>query len=992
MSAWFQYQQVVSRFTKGVISMNSRYPRLLAAILMALLPLLLSGTFLSPTRAQVLRANVPANTARTLPRQAPRASVAAQGGAPAAFFPSTMSEGFEGAWPAAGWSLQDYGTSGGEYLLGDRTCNPQSGSYAGWTGGGGADGSNLPCGANYANDVYSIAIYGPFDLTTASSSILTFGFSGASEQDYDTLYVAASIDDYYYCGGSYSGDYSASYFQGTLDLSRLECAGQPPSLIGHTNVTIAFFFISDYDITDIGFHIDDIVLTTVENEPPTATGTATDTPTDAPTDTPTDTPTGPTDTPTNTPTGPTNTPTDTPTDTPTNTPTNTPTPTNPPTSTPTDVPATTNLNLTVSRIDPNQAVQTASGSVPLIAGRPAIVRVTVNVQNGSEAVLGVSARLHGVRNGVELPNSPLSPFNNGGSIVAPLTPNGENFGHTLNFQLPTNWTTGGTLVLWAEVNPNRAVNEANYADNRSADLTLNFVAVPTLQIVLVPIAYQPNGAGPVMRPDLTQNNQGLTNLQNLYPIADVQTTLHSEYLFTGALNGGAGWGQLLDQLTAVRNRELGGAARTSKIAYYGVVPRAAVAGLSSFIAGMGWVGNNMLASVGLEHSFGVAAHEVGHNLGLDHAPCGVSGDANYPFADGRVGDVGIDPFQRQLHPSTDKDFMSYCDPIWVSAYHYNKMLRVLAPAAAAAQPAAVGDGLLISGSIYSDTVTAQLSASVPLSSTETVEPGGSGPYRVELRDTNGTVQYTYAFTPQALDSHIGAPDYGFSFVAPLIANLGRIQLWKDSTLIAEQVASNVQPNLTATYANATDTITVNWQASSPDATPVGVSLRYSSDNGLSWRMLALNLTGTSFTIDKRNLPGGSGGLLEVIAGNTTRTRTVQLTIGTIGNKPPVLSIAGTSSVQQYIGQPLLLQAVALDIEDGYLQGNSLIWSEGTQVLGAGETLTLPTGLTLGAHTLTLTATDSAGAQTQDTVRVTVVRPPPVSLQKTYSIFLPFTRR
>jgi hypothetical protein len=541
------------------------------------------------------------------------------------------------------------------------------------------------------------------------------------------------------------------------------------------------------------------------------------------------------------------------------------------------------LNLSVGQIDSNQAIQTIDESVPLVAGRPAVVRVSINVQNSNEAVIGVTARLHGARNGVELPNSPLSPFNTGGSIVAPLAPNRENLDNTLNFQVPADWTSGGPLLIWAEVNPNHAVSEGNYNDNRSADLALNFVTVPTLQIMLVPIAYQPNGSGPIMRPDLTQNNQGLTNLQNLYPIADVQTTLHSEYLFTGVLSGN-GWSQLLNQLTALRNAELGASASTSKLVYYGVVPQAAVAGLSSFTAGIGWVGGNILTSTGLEASVGVAAHEIGHNLGLNHAPCGVAGDPNYPFADGRIGDVGMDVYQLQLHPVTDKDFMSYCTPIWISAYHYNKMLQALSQTQlAGGRPMALGDGLLISGSISSDTVRAKLNASVPISATETTPAGGAGAYRIELRDTSGAVQYSYAFTPQEIDSHTEAPDYGFSFVAPLIADLGHVQLWKGGALIADQQASNVQPDLTASFADSASAITVNWQASSPDRTPVTVSLRYSSDKGVSWRMLALNLTGTSFTIDKRNLPGASGGQLEVIAGNTTRMRTVQLNIGAIDN-------------------------------------------------------------------------------------------------------------
>jgi len=334
--------------------------------------------------------------------------------------------------------------------------------------------------------------------------------------------------------------------------------------------------------------------------------------------------------------------------------------------------------------------------------------------------------------------------------------------------------------------------------------------------------------------------------------------------------------------------------------------------------------------------------------------------------------------------------MSYCQPIWVSAYHYNKMLQVLAQPPAVMQSAAVGEGLLIAGNILSDTVSAQLSQSVPLSTTQTEPAGGVGAYRIDLRDTNGVVQYSHAFTPAEIDTHTSAPNYGFSFIVPQIANLGRIQLWKSSTLIAEQIASLVQPDVTAAAVDSPNAITVNWQASSSDNAPVTVALRYSADNGLSWRVLAVNLTGTSFTIDKRNLPGGSNGRLEVIAGNTTKTRTFVLNTGTIDNKAPVVSIAGSATIQQYKNQPLLLQAVALDIEDGYLQGNSLVWTdEKGKVLGMGETLSLPTGLSLGAHTLTLTATDSAGAKAVDTVQITVIPPPPVSLNKIYSAYLPF---
>ena len=338
--------------------------------------------------------------------------------------------------------------------------------------------------------------------------------------------------------------------------------------------------------------------------------------------------------------------------------------------------------------------------------------------------------------------------------------------------------------------------------------------------------------------------------------------------------------------------------------------------------------------------------------------------------------------------------MSYCQPIWVSAYHYNKMLQVLAqPVTAAMQAPAMASGLLIAGSILSDTVSGQLSASVPISTTQTEAAGGVGAYRVDLRDANGVVQYSHAFTPVAIDTHIDTPNYGFSFVAPLIGNLGRIELWKENTLIAEQIAALVPPDLTASLVDAPNAFMINWQAASPDGAPVTVALRYSADNGLSWRVLALNLTGGIFTIDKRNPPGGSNGQLEVIAGNTTKTRTVAFPVGAIANKAPVVSIAGSAVVQQYKNQPLFLQAAALDIEDGYLQDNRLVWTAANgPVLGVGEILSLPAGLPLGTHTLTLTATDSGGAPAVDTVQVTVILPPPVSLNKSHNAYLPLIQQ
>jgi hypothetical protein len=65
-------------------------------------------------------------------------------------------------------------------------------------------------------------------------------------------------------------------------------------------------------------------------------------------------------------------------------------------------------------------------------------------------------------------------------------------------------------------------------------------------------------------------------------------------------------------------------------------------------------------------------HELAHTLGRRHAPCGVADDLDpaFPFADGRIGVVGYDARRDTMLPPETKDFMSYCAPSWISAYHY----------------------------------------------------------------------------------------------------------------------------------------------------------------------------------------------------------------------------------------------------------------------------------------------------------------------------------
>lgn len=189
-----------------------------------------------------------------------------------------IAEGFEGAWPAAGWQLSDLSnTDGGEYLWGKRDCHPRAGSYAMWSLGGGAQGSMLACSAKYPNNANAWAIYGPFDLRGTTQPILTFYVYGRTPGSEgcptDYLFAGSSANGTDFQGGRYCGDWTtgsdgAGYHRRMLDLTERS---------GQSQVWIGFKFASDSDITDIGFTIDDLALAIMGE--PSATPTWTSTPT-----------------------------------------------------------------------------------------------------------------------------------------------------------------------------------------------------------------------------------------------------------------------------------------------------------------------------------------------------------------------------------------------------------------------------------------------------------------------------------------------------------------------------------------------------------------------------------------------------------------------------------------------------------------------------------------------------------------------------------------
>ncbi|MBS1148827.1 MAG: hypothetical protein H6Q89_525 [Myxococcaceae bacterium] len=218
--------------------------------------------------------------------------------------------------------------------------------------------------------------------------------------------------------------------------------------------------------------------------------------------------------------------------------------------------------------------------------------------------------------------------------------------------VPAAWVEVG-LEVRLKVDPLDVIAETDEVNNA-------LVARPVvgkgniLQLTSVPVVHQgTTGAVVDIQPIMTA----------MWPVKSIANTIRAPYTFNGTLAGGdtSAWGNLLQNIAGVRQSD--GSNRN----YYGWVK----VGYGSGIAGIGYVGQE--AATGRDDSDDTAAHELGHNLGRNHAPCGgVAGaDPSYPYAGGKIGSWGYNAVNKMLlNPATYADLMSYCNPAWVSDYSY----------------------------------------------------------------------------------------------------------------------------------------------------------------------------------------------------------------------------------------------------------------------------------------------------------------------------------
>ena len=131
----------------------------------------------------------------------------------------------------------------------------------------------------------------------------------------------------------------------------------------------------------------------------------------------------------------------------------------------------------------------------------------------------------------------------------------------------------------------------------------------------------------------------------------------------------SGWQSFTYWLSLIKNND----GNRNDVIYYGLLPAATPI---ANVSGCELYG----VSAGTDTDQQTMCHEIGHGAGLKHGPCGVTGttvDGNYPAYEpydpantptASIGEYGLDITDGTIHPPTDKDYMSYCGPAWISLY------------------------------------------------------------------------------------------------------------------------------------------------------------------------------------------------------------------------------------------------------------------------------------------------------------------------------------
>ncbi|MCY3713518.1 MAG: Ig-like domain-containing protein [Gemmatimonadetes bacterium] len=398
-----------------------------------------------------------------------------------------------------------------------------------------------------------------------------------------------------------------------------------------------------------------------------------------------------------------------------------------------------------------QAVQSLENPVPLVAGKPALLRVFVT--NGGMA----DARRPPVRATFFQNNLPVYTAEiPGGDDRLPDRPEEGDLTASSNAHIPAYVVRPG-LEMVIEINPGSLPDSASDAGRRlppAGRLALEVTEVPPLDLTLVPFlwTWNPDWTLADYAAGLSPNDELFRMTRETLPVGDFQLNVR-EPVWTSVKSEAKNTISMLIEVFVVRI--LDGA----RGHYMAILPASERVGVA-VIPG----------SIGVSAMDGYTiAHELGHNMNLRHAPCGGPAglDPDYPYVDGTTGAWGYDVLTGSLVTPQNHDLMSYCPPGWISDFHFVKALiyRRSEERPVPAARAASATNLLLWGEV-NDLGEIVLHPAFVVEAPP-VLPETGGPYRLTGEDETGNTLFALSFGAAEVADGDGSV---FAFVLPVRAD------------------------------------------------------------------------------------------------------------------------------------------------------------------------------------------------------------------------------